>query len=541
MQKIFRQSLNHPYIVIALAASLLALPLFFYIDSTLDDGDLFFYKIALVEFSSQFWHGEFFPRWLYATNDGLGSPVFLFLGAGAYYPSVLFQLLSGIDPEGNIRFALSVWLARIIAGMLCFQWLKSHYSKSEALLISVLFLTIPYSIHEIYVRTELAGQWAFVSIFAIFLSLDATIRSQSGRAVMCFALASASLIFIHLPTFITFGWIPFLYVLCLAPQKLKALAHVVLGNVLAVLLCAVYVLPLWLNKDFINSDHYSGGQYTFAQNFLVHPNEAYCVPYFLLALMAGYDYVQKKWLENKTLAQFHLLTVLVVGFMILPISSIVWQLVFPLHFIQFPFRFLNIALLPFACVGAHFILRGKYEAWVIILWCLGLFTHGYIIAAFAPYDNTGDLKPIMAHKLITLDEYRTSWNKTHAQFIINNTLADKYAKQPVVSAVHSELKILEQGQLGDIQVQVNAQTEDTLLFKRFYFPGMEVRNLTTGETYPIHAEGKEGLLAATIPAGNYTVVARNGLFAGEKQGRIISVCGLLIAAALALNSRNKKA
>src|SRR5438105_13866969 len=77
-----------------------------------------------IQFSTQLWAGDLYPRWLMGMNEGLGSPVFY------YYPPVPFFLTGLLKPffpddlHGWHQLGLSASLALIASGLCAYLWLK---------------------------------------------------------------------------------------------------------------------------------------------------------------------------------------------------------------------------------------------------------------------------------------------------------------------------------------------------------------------------------------------------------------------------------
>ena len=84
-------------------------------------------------FADQLWAGDWYPRWLYGMNAGLGSPVFQFYGPVPYYITALFRPLVSDDPEGWHQLGLSASLAVIASGFTAYAWLGRLAGRRAAL------------------------------------------------------------------------------------------------------------------------------------------------------------------------------------------------------------------------------------------------------------------------------------------------------------------------------------------------------------------------------------------------------------------------
>ena len=76
-----------------------------------------------------------------------------------------------------------------------------------------------------------------------------------------------------------------------------------------------------------------------------------------------------------------------IGFLMTPLSLPVWHIVTPLKFLQFPFRFLTIALLPFACFAGILFYNPASRRGIVTLWAMLLILQSMIIMLYAPHTH----------------------------------------------------------------------------------------------------------------------------------------------------------
>src|SRR5882724_3840636 len=73
-----------PIVVISAAGFILTIPVLIYGIPFFSDDGVSHHALWYIHFSTQFWGGDLYPRWLMGMNEGLGSPVFY------YYPPIPF-------------------------------------------------------------------------------------------------------------------------------------------------------------------------------------------------------------------------------------------------------------------------------------------------------------------------------------------------------------------------------------------------------------------------------------------------------------------
>src|SRR5438552_6019800 len=134
------QSKLFPIVVISAAGLVFTLPAVIAGIPFFSDDGVSHHALWYVQFSTQLWAGDLYPRWLMGMNEGLGSPVFY------YYPPVPFYLTSLLkpffpgDPHGWHQLGLSASLALIGSGLCAYRWLKDLTDRNSALLAAILYM-----------------------------------------------------------------------------------------------------------------------------------------------------------------------------------------------------------------------------------------------------------------------------------------------------------------------------------------------------------------------------------------------------------------
>jgi hypothetical protein len=135
--------------------------------------------------------GTLYPRWLPASHNGLGSPVFYFYPPFAFYVAGLWGLL-GLSAYYAVLAAF--WTGLFLSGITMHQWLVQR--SRAPLLWSALYMVMPYHMIDFYNRGALAEFWAYAIVPLIALGLT---RAMDGRGWIFLAFAYATLVMTHLP------------------------------------------------------------------------------------------------------------------------------------------------------------------------------------------------------------------------------------------------------------------------------------------------------------------------------------------------------
>jgi hypothetical protein len=223
-----------PALAIAAFAVLLTLPALL---SPLKLHDSFWIDWAWVDqFGEQLRQGQLYPRWLPASHDGLGSPVFYYYPPLAFYPAGLLAAF-GLAPGAAILVTFG--LASAASGAAMYLWARGWTNHS--LLATLFFMAAPYHLADFYGRGALAETCAIAFLPLLALGLK---RVAEGRGPALAALAYAGIIATHLPLALLASlFLVAPYTLILAQGRLRALLAFAPPLALGIGLAAIYLLP----------------------------------------------------------------------------------------------------------------------------------------------------------------------------------------------------------------------------------------------------------------------------------------------------------
>ena len=308
--------------------------------------DFLVYATILKPFSAQFWAGEFYPRWLMDTNDGFGSPVFLFYSPLAFYIGSMFEWMAPLDPNGYGHVTATMTLAIFACGITSYRWLRAHMTPSLAQEGALIYAGFPYILTILYSSMGVAQLWAMVWL-PLLLEAAHDMTQKNWRAVPKFSAAYALLALTHLPTTIVFAVIPCAYVYAFAPRG-KYVFYLLLSGIAALLgaaIAAIYLLPALANKPFVSSMHFLDGQLVYSDNFY-HPRAVGALLCIVLPLFGLYTELPKAMRKHLfSPVRFWIIVSCAALFMTTPLSKPIWDHVTFLQYLQFPFRFYN-AMVP---------------------------------------------------------------------------------------------------------------------------------------------------------------------------------------------------
>ena len=234
-------------LVILLASIVISLPLLkpglYVIHDDQQIARLFLFDEALKS-------GQFPVRWVDGLGFGFGYPLFVFYPPLVYVLGEIFHLLG----SGFINSIKLVFFASIIAsGFAMYILAKEFWDKYSAVVASVFYLLVPYRALDIYVRGALSESFSFVWLPLILWSLYRLKRTEKAFYIYISAIFLALLMVTHNLIFLPFMLILPVYLLFLiwkAENKKLFIVNCLSSIVYSFGLSAFFWLPALLEKKY---------------------------------------------------------------------------------------------------------------------------------------------------------------------------------------------------------------------------------------------------------------------------------------------------
>ena len=477
--------------------------------------------------------GQLPVRWVADLGYGYGYPLFNFYAPLAYYVGGFLNLV-GFDAlvATKMMFGLGI----ILAGVSMYFLAKEFWGRKGGVVAALFYVYAPYHAVQIYVRGSVGELWAYAFLPLVFLG-DYRIFKVLPGAVLLAGLSLAAVILSHNLTALML--VPFLgivLVILFFTSKNKK-SFLILNSkfiILALGASAFYWLPALTEMRFTKVFGQLGGGADWRDHF-VFPNQLWtglwgfggsapgrldgmsfaigklhwlaigvsvalliCQicrgdPDGRLARLGGHK--ARSYILAANLAIFGLAI-----FLLLPLSSSVWQLVKPMAFIQYPWRFLVFAVLAasFAAGSLASLFPKTSMIYIIVSIALAAGVIGFNQKYFQPQK---DISPDY------LSEMNIKWT--------TSKVSDEYLPRdfPVPAsqeevAWQKVMVLSGQAQISqtvfkahDYRFQVDAQTDSQVLVNLAYFPGWKVW-IDDQPTEPQFANGK---VLFNLPASQYQV------------------------------------
>jgi hypothetical protein len=544
----------------------------------------------LFEFNRALNDGVWYPRWMPDFAFGFGYPFFNINSPLAYYSGAgLLRIGCDYVTATKIVFGFAI----IASGWAMYGFVRRWLNEQAALVAALVYVYAPYHLLDVYVRGALAETVALVFMPLCLGGFAAAIERPRSATVVGAALAYAGLLFAHSGIALLFSLLLGAYLLLLVIVKTHReqplnhlryalfslwahLIHVSTAPLLALLLgiglSGIFIAPSLLENSFVRTDQYTTGTrerldyYNYRNHFsyffqLVSPAWGFGLSQpgprddislqlgaaaSVLALCSVFVVAQRPRQPWRASLIFFQLATVVIIFLMLPQSLMVWERIPLVAWVQFPWRLLALTALTMAplagsvmyqvsnvsSVGEHpmandqqptlnnqlLITHYPFSLLLIILLIL-LSSYPYttaeiIEATEGEVSFAGLMK--FQHDAGELTG-STAWVKTIptwsplAEVYLNNeapTTQVDYANLPAGVVVDSR----GHSSIHD-EIWFRAEQDSYIIFNRFFYPGWRAYLLEGEHGKPtqrltIEPRGEFGLITVYVPRGEHFMVLR---------------------------------
>lgn len=328
-----------------------------------------FHFFRLFEFDKCVQNFQIPCRWAQDAGLGYGEPLFNFYAQLPYAFGEIFHLIGfQVIDSLKIVFTLSLILSGFSMFLLANKIWKDKYA---ALVSSVIYVYAPYRAVDVWVRGALPEALSFIFFPLIIYFLDEAINEKGIRNKLLLGLTLGLTVLNHNLSLIMFA--PFLIVWTVSKiisnNKFKVLPLLLVPIFIAITLSAFYILPVIFESKYIDLESTTRGYFDFRAHFVTIPQLLISrfwgyggstwgsedglslsigqVQWILPVLILGYIVIKRKVKHNKEFIFLFILGWFYL-FMTHNKSAVIWEQFSFMKYIQFPWRFLSIALFSFS-------------------------------------------------------------------------------------------------------------------------------------------------------------------------------------------------
>lgn len=369
----------------ALTSVIIALP-FFWLGSA-SGHDFEFHAASWMDVASQWNDGIFYPHWTKWTNHGFGEPRFIFYPPASW---LLGAALSFLVSWNYVPVAIII-LSQTFAGLSAFALARRMVDDKYAIFAAVCYATNPNALLMVYFRSDYAEllACAFFPLVVLYgLELCDLLESRTRlkyRAIIFFSLSLAAVWLSNAPAGVIVSYSAaalFLWA-ALSQRTWKPLVHGGAALALGLGIASFYLLPAAYEQKWVNIGQALSTGLLPIENFLYtkvadaeHTSFNAIASTIALGLLVIATFAaatlkhqnsrianaasQKSWTALIVLAG-------AAGLLMFRITFIFWQYLPKLQFVQFPWRFMSILSVCYACLVAGAMARRFAWLWLALV------------------------------------------------------------------------------------------------------------------------------------------------------------------------------
>lgn len=305
-------------------------------------------------------------RWAPDSGAGYGEPLFNFYGQLPYLIGEIFHLLT-ISKIDSLKIVFILSLVGSAFSMF-FLARKIWGNNLSAIVSSIVYLYAPYRAVDVWVRGALPEAVSFIFFPLIILEIEKYLEGKKKRNLLLFSLFTSLLILNHNLSVVLF--LPFLIIWMvyrfLQIGKTKPFIYLGIAGVFSFLISAFYILPVIFESKFVDINSTTVGYFDWRAHFVT-------IKQLFISRFWGYggstwgdqdglslSVGQIQWIipsitllilflkrkANKDNLNFLILIFIgaVCLFLTHNKSTIIWNVLPFMKYIQFPWRFLGVAV-----------------------------------------------------------------------------------------------------------------------------------------------------------------------------------------------------
>lgn len=332
-------------------------------------------------------------RWVPDMGYGYGYPLF------NYYPVMPYYLGEFIHAFGisiiwsvKLDFALSL----IMSALTMYLLGKALWGKFGGIASSLLYLFAPYHSVDVFVRGAMAESWSMAWVPLVFWSIYKLIMEGGRKNIMFLAISTGLLLTSHNPLALLFSPILIFWALILViyTKKWKSILNLAIGGFWGLGLSAFFMLTVVLESQYVHIETLTSGYFNYLAHF-ANLNQLFISRYWgyggsiwgpndtmsfqvgwlhwggVLLTVPAILYFWKKDRLKSLMLLFLFLAFWFATFLIHQKSNFIWERLYILQQIQFPWRILSVVILISSiAIGSLFSFKVKNQFSLILLGAL---------------------------------------------------------------------------------------------------------------------------------------------------------------------------
>ncbi len=500
------------------------------------------------------------PRISQNLGFGYGYPFFNFYPSFVYYVGEIFVLL-GFSYIVSIK--IMVGLGFVLSALFMYLFSRRHIGELGGLVASVLYLYAPYHSLDAYVRGAFPEFWSFVFIPAVFWAIDRTYKNSSVGNIVLLGFLGAFLMLTH--NLITLMSIPFfflyyLFILYKNKEKKNITVSLISGGIIALLLSAYFWIPAILENKYTMVSLLTNQLASYGLHFVSLPqfiNSPWGYGGSILGPMDGFSLeigkiqlilagavgifilisiARKKYKID--IALLFLIMFALSVFLQSYYSKFIWDHIFALSYIQFPWRFMLFSVFTSAFLGGY-LFSLKFDSRLKYIFATGLII-GTIIFYGSLFQPSKYLTSVTDKDYIDQSVIRWKTSAMAFEYVpagiatknssLNTTIVDidqsGVAKETATALDENTLvnTLVDKPQYK--KIEINSEKGGKVRINTFSFPGWKVFINDRETVY--NDENKLKLIDITVPEGKSIVEVKLTDTSIRLVANLLTLIGLIL-------------
>ena len=459
-------------------------------------------------------------RWSPDVANGYGQPLFNFYGPLVYVFGEIFHFV-GFSFINSIKilFSLSLLLSGLSMYLLGTDLWKNRLS---AFICALIYVYAPYRALDVFVRGALPEAFSFVIFPLIVYFFNKTIETKQKKYLLSFAASYAVLLLNHnLSAFMfLFFLVPWAIYKIILHRAFTLIPRLFLAAVITVGLSSFYLLPVIFEAKFVSLQRTITGFYSYFNHF-ASINQLFISRFWgyggspdFISLSVGHI----QWilplvillfivLKSKPKKYLSFFVLLIIGWFLLFLthnqSTFIWKNFIQLQYVQFPWRFIGLAVFSFALSAGCLPLLIKNKTVNLGITSVLLILLVVLNAGFFKEDLWFNYTDQDLFSGTNMAQQMASSRGDYWP-IYGPDLPDNLAPVDpnIVSGIAQAKLIKKNSFTASYSINV-ATTSATIQFPIVYFPGWQ--GTQNGQTLTLYPSGRYGEITAILNEGSSEV------------------------------------
>ncbi|MDO8573414.1 MAG: 6-pyruvoyl-tetrahydropterin synthase-related protein [Candidatus Daviesbacteria bacterium] len=463
-------------------------------------------------------------RWVPDMGYGNGYPLFNYYSVFPYYIGATASYLVGFVGSAKLIFFLAV----SFAGISMYFFVRELFGTYPALTASALYMFAPYRALDIYVRGAIAESFSIAIIPLVFFFALKLIKHDQQRfrigltlSFAAFLLSHNIMIILFLPVIISILFIWYW------KKNFKTIKTLVISLFLGFCLSAFFIVPAYMEQNLVQIDNLVRFSLDFRGHFInlyqlfLDRSWGYGVsstgtadtmsfqigwPHYFLVIASVFSLLVIKRKERK-LIMFNLVLLAAFVFSLFMThvrSAFIWEQIGILRFVQFPWRFLSVAIFTASLLGAFFVYSLK-ESFVKIT--VALLILSAIILNVSYFKPQQFIFNLTDEEKLSGQLWETQQKAAILDYLPVGALEPRESAplKPAILAGDAVIKNF-QNRSNSWHFQANVTDSAIVEVPIFDFPNWQV--FANGKKINHSNKNYLGRISFTLPSGEYFVVGK---------------------------------